>query len=138
MKLKRPLSVSLPLTENLQFNGALMLMPGSHRTYIACVGKTPENHYQQSLKRQEYGVPDPDSLTTLADRHGIEMPTGPAGTALFFDCNTMHGSNSNISPFPRSNVFFVFNSIENTVQDPFCGLPPRPSHIATRGRFETV
>ena len=134
----RALSVSLALTENLPFNGALMLMPGSHRTYIACVGKTPENHYQQSLKRQEYGVPDPDSLTTLADRHGIEMPTGPAGTALFFDCNTMHGSNSNISPFPRSNVFFVFNSIENTVQDPFCGLPPRPSHIATRGRFETV
>ena len=129
----RALSVSLALTENLPFNGSLMLMPGSHRMYVACVGRTPENHYKASLKKQEYGVPDQDSLTTLAGEYGIEMPTGPAGTALFFDCNTMHGSNGNITPFPRSNVFFVFNSVENVVQDPFCGLAPRPAHIATRG-----
>jgi ectoine hydroxylase len=134
----RALSVSLALTENLPFNGALMLIPGSHKMYVTCVGATPENHYQHSLKKQEYGVPDPDSLTALAAEHGVEMPTGSAGTALFFDCNTMHGSNSNISPFPRSNVFFVYNSLENTVQEPYCGLKPRPTHIATRGRFEKV
>jgi ectoine hydroxylase len=131
----RALSVSLALTDNHPFNGPLMLIPGSHRVYVACVGATPEDHYKHSLKKQEYGVPDPKSLTALATEHGIETPIGPAGSAVFFDCNTMHGSNSNISPFPRSNVFFVYNSLANRVQDPFCGLAPRPEHIATRRRF---
>jgi ectoine hydroxylase len=50
----------------------------------------------------------------------------------------MHGSNGNITPYPRSNVFFVYNSIENRLQDPFCGLKPRPEYIATRQRVETL
>ena len=110
-----------------------MLIPGSHRVYVACVGRTPEDHYKASLKKQEYGVPDPESLRTLVERGGrIDAPVGPPGTAVFFDCNTMHGSNSNITPYPRKNVFFVYNSVENRLQDPFCGLAPRPEYIATR------
>lgn len=129
----RALSVSLALTENYSVNGPLMLIPGSHRHYVACVGRTPENHYEASLKKQEYGVPDTDSLATLVGRGGrIDAPIGPPGTAVFFDCNTMHGSNSNITPYPRRNVFFVFNSVDNRLQDPFCGLAPRPEYIATR------
>ncbi|MPY87448.1 MAG: ectoine hydroxylase [Luteitalea sp.] len=134
----RALSISLALTENYPFNGPLMLMPGSHKTYISCVGETPANHYKESLKKQEYGVPDHESLTVLTDRGGIVAPTGPAGTAVLFDCNTMHGSNSNITPYPRSNVFFVYNSVENKLQNPFCGLTPRPEHIASRQRTETL
>ena len=128
----RALSVSVALTDNYPFNGPLMLIPGSHTTYVACVGETPRDHYRQSLKKQEYGVPDPGTLERLARHGGIAVPTGPAGSAVFFDCNTMHGSNSNISPFPRTNVFFVYNSVENTLTDPFCGLPPRPEHISAR------
>ena len=30
--------------------------------------------------------------------------TGKAGSVLFFDCNLMHGSSSNISPLPRRKV----------------------------------
>ena len=131
----RALSVSIALTENYPFNGPLMVIPGSHKTYVACVGQTPENHYKQSLKKQEYGVPDHESLKRLTDQGGIVAPTGPAGSAVFFDCNTMHGSNSNITPYPRSNAFFVYNSVENRLQDPFCGLRPRPEHIAARQSF---
>jgi ectoine hydroxylase len=134
----RALSVSLALTENVAVNGPLMLMPGSHRSYVACVGATPADHYKQSLKKQEYGTPDPDSLTRLAEAGGIEAPIGPPGTAVFFDCNTMHGSNSNISPFPRRNVFFVYNSVENTLTTPYSGLAPRPEHIATRETVEPL
>ena len=131
----RAVSVSLALTENYPFNGPLMVIPGSHKTYVACVGKTPDNHYKQSLKKQEYGVPDQESLKRLTGQGGIVAPTGPAGSAVFFDCNTMHGSNSNITPYARSNVFFVYNSVENKLQEPFCGLRPRPEHIAARGMF---
>jgi ectoine hydroxylase len=128
----RAVSCSILLTDNNQFNGPLMLVPGSHTKYVSCVGKTPDDHYKKSLRKQEYGVPDPDSLTQLVKDGGIVAPTGKAGSVLFFDCNTMHGSSGNISPWPRSNMFCVYNSVENTLQQPFGGTAPRPEFIAAR------
>ncbi|MFC5182659.1 ectoine hydroxylase [Actinomadura harenae] len=128
----RAVSVSIALTANFVHNGGLMIMPGSHRTFVACVGETPEDHYRRSLKSQEIGTPDPGSLSILADRHGIELFTGPPGSATLFDCNCMHGSNGNITPFPRSNVFVVFNSVENACEEPFSAPSPRPPFIAAR------
>ncbi|HVS63486.1 MAG TPA: ectoine hydroxylase [Thermoanaerobaculia bacterium] len=128
----RAVSCSVSLTDNTPNNGPLLLIPGSHQSFVSCVGATPEKHYEKSLKRQEYGVPDDDSLTRLAERGGVEAALGPAGSVTFFECNTMHGSNSNITPFPRSNCFVVFNHTDNALVDPFCGLEPRPEHIATR------
>src|SRR5690606_32241797 len=115
------LSISVSLTENTVTNGSLMLMPGSHRTFVGCVGATPEDHYKRSLRAQEYGVPDEESLAGLAERCGIEVATGGPGSAVMFDCNVMHGSSSNITPMPRSNVFLVFNSVENGLEAPFGG-----------------
>jgi ectoine hydroxylase len=51
---------------------------------------------------------------------------------VFFDCNLMHGSASNISPSPRSNVFLVYNSVDNAVQEPFAAGSPRPAFVAAR------
>ena len=131
----RTVSCSISLTPNTEHNGPLMLMPGSHHRFVSCVGKTPENHYRASLKRQELGVPDDASLTQLAHECGIASPKGVAGSVTFFDCNTMHGSSSNITPMPRSNVFVVYNSVDNTPVAPFCGLAPRPNFIAEREEF---
>lgn len=128
----RAVSCSILLTENRPENGPLMLIPQSHRSFVACVGETPDNHYQMSLRRQEYGVPDNDSLRQLIQQGGITSATGPPGTVVLFDCNTMHGSNSNITPLPRANLFFVYNSIANSLQPPFCGKKPRPEFIAAR------
>ena len=128
----RALSMSILLTENHPFNGPLMLIPGSHKRYLTCVGATPENHYKESLKKQDIGVPDEESLTELAAAGGIVAPTGPAGTVVLFDCNTMHGSNGNITPFARSNAFFVYNAVSNALDAPFGPKTPRPEVIATR------
>ncbi|MGG1599402.1 ectoine hydroxylase [Paenibacillus naphthalenovorans] len=128
----RALSCSIALEDNSYFNGPLMVVPGSHRTFVTCVGETPEDHYRSSLRRQEYGVPDQTSLTELVRQGGIEAPVGKAGSILLFDCNLMHGSSSNISPMPRSNVFLVYNSTENRIVDPFSGQKPRPDYIAAR------
>lgn len=128
----RALSCSVLLTDNTPFNGPLMLIPGSHRQFVSCVGETPEANYCQSLRRQEIGVPDPVSLRLLADESGIESVVAPAGSVVFFDCNTLHGSTGNLSPWPRSNVFMVYNSVENQLVAPFHGLPARPEHIAAR------
>ncbi|MFI0406930.1 ectoine hydroxylase [Actinomadura sp. 3N508] len=128
----RAVSISIALTENFVHNGGLMIMPGSHKTFVACVGETPDDHYKESLRGQEIGTPDAASLSILADKHGIELFTGPAGSATMFDCNCMHGSNGNITPFPRSNVFIVFNSVENTCVEPFSAPAPRPEFIGAR------
>ncbi|AIT25397.1 ectoine hydroxylase [Bordetella holmesii] len=138
MPAMRALSCSVLLSDNNETNGPLMLVPGSHRQFISCVGQTPREHYKHSLKKQEYGVPDPVSLQLLAEQGGVQTMMAPAGSVVFFDCNTMHGSNSNISPWPRSNVFMVYNSMENTLTAPRYGLDPRPEHIATRKAFKAV
>ena len=44
----------------------------------------------------------------------------------------MHGSGNNITPFPRSNIFLVFNSVENALQEPYAASAVRPDHIAHR------
>lgn len=128
----RAVSVALNLTENHEFNGPLMVVPRSHSVYLRCVGETPDEHYRRSLRRQEIGVPSPEAMRRLVERGGIVAPKGPAGSAVFFDCNLMHGSAGNLSPFPRTNVFLVYNSTENRLQQPFAGTKPRPFFIAER------
>lgn len=134
MPAMRAVSFSISLTENHSYNGPLLLMPGSHRIYVTCVGETPEDNYRSSLQFQKLGVPEHQHLRTLYDRAGrrIEVCTGEPGDVTVFDCNTMHASPSNVSPVPRSNVFLVFNSIENTPVEPFAAPKPRPDYLASR------
>lgn len=134
----RAVSCSILLTENNEYNGPLMFIPGSHRQFLTCIGETPDAHYRQSLRRQEVGVPDEQSLRQLISAGGLRSSLGPPGTVILFDCNTMHGSGSNISPWPRSNLFFVYNSVENRLVRPFCGREPRPEFIAAREHIATV
>lgn len=132
MPAMRALSCSILLTDNSECNGPLMLIPGSHHHYVSCMGETPDENYKKSLKKQEVGVPDPILLRYLADMGGITSCAGKAGSVVFFDCNTMHGSNGNITPYPRSNVFFVYNSIANQLDAPKGGLAQRPEFVAAR------
>lgn len=128
----RALSISIALSDNRALNGPLMLIPGSHKHYVTCVGQTPHDHFKQSLRRQAVGTPDNESLGWLVEQGGIDAPTGPAGSIVLFDCNMMHGSNGNITPYSRSNIFAVYNSTENALVRPFGGTPPRPDFIASR------
>lgn len=133
----RALSMSILLTDNFPFNAPTMFINGSHNRFFACEGETPENHYRSSLKKQEYGVPDRSCLARAAE-NGIVMPTAKAGTVVVFDCNTIHGSNSNISPVSRSNAFFVFNAVANRLEAPFGPAEPRPEWVATRNSINVL
>jgi ectoine hydroxylase len=132
MPTPRAISASIALTDNTEHNGPLMVMPGSHTRFVACVGETPADNYRSSLQKQEIGTPDEDSLSQLAAEFGIVAPKGLAGSVVFFDSNIMHGSNGNITPFARSNAFFVYNAVSNALQGPFAADAPRPAHIAHR------
>ncbi|MGV9985232.1 ectoine hydroxylase [Streptomyces olivaceus] len=128
----RTISVSIALTENYDTNGGLMIMPGSHKTFLGCAGATPKDNYKKSLQMQDAGIPSDEALTKLASEYGVKLFTGKAGSATWFDCNCMHGSGDNITPFPRSNVFIVFNSVENTAVEPFSAPIRRPEFIGAR------
>lgn len=128
----RMVSCAIWLTENNNVNGPVMFMPGSHKWFVHCSGGTPEDHYRQSLRKQEFGVPSNRSMAWLEERCGIVQPTGPAGSVVFFECNTMHGSNGNITPHPRSNVFFVFNSVRNAPRHAFGPKDLRPHMLGSR------
>ncbi|WP_165855333.1 ectoine hydroxylase [Marinobacter sp. JSM 1782161] len=134
----RAVSASLMLTDNNEFNGPLMLIPGSHHWFVPCVGETPDMNWTDSLKAQRLGVPDREALANLAERGGIQAPKGPAGSLLLFECNTLHASNENMSPWPRSNLFFVYNSIDNTLQEPFAGPRARPEFLGARELCEPL
>ncbi|PJE98392.1 ectoine hydroxylase [Streptomyces carminius] len=128
----RTVSVSIALTENYTTNGGLMIMPGSHKTFLGCAGATPKDNYKKSLQMQDAGTPSDEALTQLASEYGIRLFTGKPGSATWFDCNCMHGSGDNITPYPRSNVFIVFNSVENTAVEPFAAPVHRPEFIGAR------
>lgn len=128
----RAVSLSIALTPNRECNGSLLMIPGSHRRFVGCAGETPQDHYRESLRAQRYGVPTDEALALLVAEGGIEIVTGDAGSAVMFDCNVMHGSNGNISPFDRRNLFIVYNSVENTLVEPFAAPQRRPEFIANR------
>jgi len=134
----RAVSISIPLTTNTYENGPLMFIPGSHKKFISCQGFTPINHFRRSLKQQNFGVPDDLHLSELINQNGIESMICEPGCLILFDCNTIHGSNSNISSFSRSNIFIVYNSIKNKVSQPYSGQSPRPEYICTRKKIEPI
>ncbi|MET9150887.1 ectoine hydroxylase [Streptomyces griseoflavus] len=128
----RAASVSIALTDNHATNGSLMIIPGSHQTFLSCAGATPQDNYKTSLRMQEAGTPSNEAITALAEPNGIRLITGRSGSATWFDCNCMHGSGDNITPYPRSNVFLVFNSVENRAEEPFAAPARRPAFVGAR------
>ena len=131
MPTPRAVSLSLSLTDNYSFNGPLMIMPGSHKRYISCVGGTPEDNYRKSLIMQGAGTPDRQTLSDFADEYGIDVLEGAAGGAIMFDSNCMHASNGNVTPYSRSNIFIVYNSVENACVEPFAAPKPRPEFVGS-------
>lgn len=134
MPAPRAVSASISLTRNELYNGPLMISPGSQRYFVQCAGATPDAFYEESLvsTRPDFGVPTERDITKIVDECGIDVVTGDAGSMTMFDCNVLHASAGNISPTPRANIFVVFNSVDNRLEDPFSGSEPRPSFLAAR------
>lgn len=128
----RVLSAMLMLTANTAANGPLLVVPGSHRSFVACAGTTPEAHHASSLRRQEYGLPDRLFVAELAAQRRVEAVLGSPGDVVVFDGNLLHGSGGNLSPDARCNLFAVYNAVSNRPSAPFGGRPPRPEHVAER------
>lgn len=128
----RAVTAWVMLTESNDYNGPLYVIPGSHKKYISCAGRTGENNHKQSLVKQVLGVPKPESIDEIIQKKGIKAIHGTVGTLVIHDCNLVHGSPDNISPWSREILMFVYNSFENRVGRPFSGLKSRPEHLSVR------
>ncbi|MCH2534441.1 MAG: phytanoyl-CoA dioxygenase family protein [Bdellovibrionales bacterium] len=121
------------LTENNEFNGSLFVIPKSHNQFISCIGRTPLNNYKSSLRKQKFGVPSVDLIKEAASKGGLKAIYGKPGTLVFHECNLLHGSPDNMSPWPRTNLMFVYNSIYNTPNKyPYAADEFRPEFLSSK------
>jgi ectoine hydroxylase len=134
----RALSVAILLREPDASNGPLMFIPGSHHSFVACTNGKSGRQHNPAAPGPEMGTPDDTSIRDLVNHGGIEMPKGPPGTVIVFDCNTMYGANSNITPYPRETLYLVYNSVDNQVSEPYCGDARRPEFRAARHEVAPV
>lgn len=136
----RAVSMALLLERAVPANGALMVMPGSHRKMLQAKGDPTEaGRYAKGALSRGPELPS-DILRDMADEHGIEHCRGEPGDVVLFDCNTMHGSHTNISPWGRCMFFAVYNAVSNVpAEQPFAAREPRPEHIGSHDpRFAGV
>ncbi len=83
-------------------NGCLQVVPGSHH-----------------LGRLEHGVrgnqagADPERTAAAIARLGVKPCVMPAGSALFFHANLIHGSEANTSERPRRAYICCYNAFSN-------------------------
>lgn len=128
----RCLTAMIPLTENTNCNGSLMVIPQSHELFYSCK-KEKTVSAEENFADQKEGVPDLPAIQEFFNHSGgrVEMVTCQPGDLVLFDCNIIHGSTQNMTPLPRTNLFFVYNSIENQLQEPFSTNQHRPEEMGT-------
>ena len=123
----RPLAMNYAvfLDEVTEFNGPIMVIPGSHRGGLLDGrdsrlpgGKSP----LRTLPR--------DIVADLVAEGGIVAPKGPAGSAIFFSGCLAHASGTNFAPWTRYIVYVTYNPVDNAIR-----RPTRPSFYAERDDF---
>jgi ectoine hydroxylase len=126
------LTAFIAIDNNTKENGCIQFIPKSHKLFISCpkVGNVkPEDEF----KEQKEGVPS-DKIINEVCR---ELNTKPiyiecnAGDLVLFHCNLLHKSDGNNTNKKRTNLYFVFNSLHNALQQPFNDIVHRPEEMGS-------
>jgi ectoine hydroxylase-related dioxygenase (phytanoyl-CoA dioxygenase family) len=131
----KAISVAILLDDVTEFNGPLMLVPGSHKLgTIDVLPQQSANIVNQpswmSNVTAKLKYPAPKELVAEAIKErGLVAPKASRGSILFFDCNMLHASTCNLSPFSRRIILITYNPITNA--DPHF-THPRPNFLASR------
>jgi ectoine hydroxylase len=86
----------------------LLVIPRSHRH-----GFIDSIELHRDAKGYSLYELDRDTVARLADENGIEPLIGGAGTVALVDCNLIHGSANNISPWRRAILYLIYNACGN-------------------------
>jgi len=134
------------LNEINEFNGPLLLIPGSHKAgVIDPEGKTALTSVtEEDTRFRAYQASKPYLSALTADlkytvaqqtvaewavKKGLYSAKGPAGSVLFFHGNILHASSNNLSPWDRHTLLVTYNNVANALSEV---ESPRPSFIANR------
>ncbi len=116
----RAMNVAVFLDEVKPVNGALMLIPRSHRH-----GALPDAYDDMTTSHPGWYLTR-DTVSDMVAAGGIVAPTGGPGTMLMFHANLAHGSPPNMTPYPRRIVYLTLSAISNRLR----GKQQRPEFIA--------
>src|SRR5215217_5853186 len=111
----RAMNIAVFLDEVYPFNGALMLVPRSHRHGTLAAG------HDLATTSYPLWTLDQDTVTRLcreAEREGkpgIVAPTGKPGSVLMFHGNLVHASPPNMTPYPRNIVYLTLCAVSNHI-----------------------
>ena len=131
MRAPHVLNLMLFVDDVTEFNGPLMVIPGSHRSGMIDVeprstgGEGWRTNFSADLK---YSL-DQATIAGLVDANGIVAPKGRAGTALVFHPNLAHASVPNLSPYDRTVLIVTYNRVDNV---PVADGSPRPEFLVSR------
>jgi ectoine hydroxylase len=121
MPAPRAMNLAVFLDDVNEFNGPLMFIPGSHK------GGVIEAGHDVVTTSYPLWTVDNQTIARLVAEGGIVAPKGPAGSGLFFHCNLVHGSPSNMSPWNRTIVYISACHVDNHIR-----RFKRPGWIAQR------
>jgi len=117
----RAMNVAIFLDEVNEFNGPLMLIPGSHQQGVL------EAQHDTSTTSYPLWTISHDTIRQLVAKGGIVAPKGPAGSMILFHGCLVHASGSNLSPWNRVSVYLSLCAVSNHIR-----RFKRPGYIAHR------
>ncbi|HZT62345.1 MAG TPA: phytanoyl-CoA dioxygenase family protein [Burkholderiales bacterium] len=117
----RAMNVAIFLDEVNEFNGPLMLIPGSHTRGVL------EARHDTSTTSYPLWTIDHETIAKLVERGGIVAPKGPPGSMILFHSCLVHASTSNLSPWNRVSVYLSLCAVSNHIR-----RFKRPEYIAHR------
>ena len=106
----RAMNIALFLDDVTEFNGALMIIPKSHKQGVLEAG------HDRSTTSYPLWTLDKDEIARLVEEGGLVAPKGAAGSMLMFNCNLVHASPGNISPFSRTIVYISACHVDNHIR----------------------
>jgi ectoine hydroxylase len=137
-------SIMIYLQNTDELNGALLLIPKTHKLGIGKFAKKDKESLDEKIKYNDHHeskdyissvnsnikfTVDHDLIKEMTLSNGIVSANGKKGTVLFFHCNIFHASNINLTPFDRNAIIITYNSVNNL---PFAIQNPRPEFLASR------
>ena len=142
----RCVSMVIPLEKMRYENGPLFVHGGSHLYYgHSEFYRHDELDPDDEIKHDEEdsgGITQDQREIMASDmsRYGGPMHViwGDPGDLCMMDANLLHMSQPNWSPWDRTCAFLCLNSVENALEDPRCGRPPRPHYITNRDSTKHV
>ena len=111
----RAMNIAVFLDEVYPFNGALMLVPRSHKHGTLAAG------HDLATTSYPLWTLDQETVTRLCREAehdgapGIVAPTGKSGSVLMFHGNLVHASAPNITPYPRKIIYLTLCAVSNHI-----------------------